>query len=199
MSSEHNRIRRKWQDYSGRNAAAAEGSFFKSFNLVFADTDFRIRSKPKEFQNIYVGVALPEEERGQIFKPEVEIKRHGVLPDYAIDNLKSKKTIYVEVKRQDGWIEGGKRSDGRGNAHERSCKFFTPGLLRLLREKSGIKEPALPFWTVFQGAITRDPCRVREITCWYDTFRAHYFFWRKSPDPEQLFNHFDDYISDLLD
>ena len=38
----------------------------------------------------------------------------------------------IESKRQDGWVEGGARKDGRGNAHERSCKFFTPGLLKIM-------------------------------------------------------------------
>jgi hypothetical protein len=198
MGSNHNRLRRKWQDYSGRKAAIAEDSFYGCFNAVFPDTDYRIRKKPKEFRDIYCNVILPEEERGQIFNPEVEISRHGVSPDYAIDNLATKKTIYVEVKRQDGWVEGGVRADGRGNAHERSCKYFSPGLLKTLRQKSGIAAPALPFWTVFQGDITRDPCRVREITFWYDTFRPHYFFWRQAPNPGLLFRHFDKYIADLL-
>ena len=52
-----------------------------------------------------------------------------------LNNIKTKKTIYVEVKRQDGWVEGKERKAGRGNAHERSNKFFTPGLQRLLRER----------------------------------------------------------------
>ena len=110
-----------------------------------------------------------------------------------------KKTLYVEVKRQDGWVEGGKRSDGRGNAHERSCKFFTPGLLKILRKKSRIEAPHLPFWTVFQGDITRDPCRVREITCWYEGFEAHFFFWRQAPNPELLFEHFETHLAPLLE
>lgn len=199
MGSEHNRIRRKWQGYGGGNAAAAELSFFSSFNNVFADTEYKIRPKPKEFQNIYVNIELKPEDLEAIYTPEAAVTRHGVFPDYAIDNIKSGKTIYIEVKRQDGWIEGGKRSDGRGNAHERSCKFFSPGLLKLLRAQGKIAEPALPFWTVFQGAITRDPCRVREVTCWYDGYEGHYFFWRHAPNPELLFVHFDNWIAPLLE
>jgi hypothetical protein len=86
------------------------------------------------------------------------------------------KTIYVEVKRQDGWVKGKPRSAGRGNAHERSCKFFAPGLQKIMKEKGNLGDNVLPFWTVFQGDITRDPCRVREITLWYDNYKAHYFF-----------------------
>lgn len=199
MGSDDNRLRKKWQDYSGNNAAVAEAAFFASFQLVFRDTEFRIRSKPKEFQNIYVDIPLSEKEISEIYNPDTPITRHGVFPDYAIDNSNSKKTLYVEVKRQDGWVEGGKRSDGRGNAHERSCKFFTPGLLKILRKKSRIEAPHLPFWTVFQGDITRDPCRVREITCWYQGFDAHFFFWRQAPNPELLFEHFETLLAPLLE
>ena len=130
--------------------------------------------------------------------PPSAIKKHGVFPDYAIDNIKTKKTIYIEVKRQDGWVEGKKRADGRGNAHERSCKFFTPGLMKILQKKGNLGSNVIPFWTVFQGDITRDPCRVREITCWYDEYKAHYFFWRDSKNPNKLIEHFEEYILPLL-
>ena len=199
MASEHNRIRRKWQHYGGANAAIAESSFNGSFASVFPGTDYTIRAKPKEFQNIYVNIPLTPEEQAQIYSPALPIARHGVLPDYAIGNAKTGKTIYVEVKRQDGWVDGGRRADGRGNAHERSCKFFTPGLLRRLRDSGKIAEPALPFWVVFLGDITRDPCRVREINCWYEGFESHFFFWRRAPNPDMLFKHFDEHIAPLLD
>ena len=199
MGSDHNRLRRKWQDYGGENAAIAEATFFDSFQKVFQDTEYGIRAQPKEFQSIYVDIPLSERETSEIYNPPDPITRHGAFPDYAIDNLKSRKKLYIEVKRQDGCVEGGKRSDGRGNAHERSCKFFTPGLLRILREESGIEKPHLPFWTVFQGDITRDPCRVREITCWYERFNNHFFFWRQSPNPELLFEHFERNLAPLLD
>ncbi len=141
---------------------------------------------------------LSKKDLSEIYTPKKPITRHGVKPDYAIDNTETNKTIYVEVKRQDGWVEGGKRSDGRGNAHERSCKFFTPGLLKILREKGNIDENNLPFWTVFQGDITRDPCRVREITCWYGDYTANFFFWRDSSNSTSLVEHFIKYIKPLL-
>lgn len=198
MGSKDNRLRKKWQHYSGKNAGRAESDFFNAFNTVFKDTEFRIRAKPKEFSKIYVDVRLSRQELSAIYTPKKPIKKHGVFPDYAIDNIKTGKTIYVEVKRQDGWVEGGKRSDGRGNAHERSCKFFTPGLLKILREKGKIGGDHLPFWTVFQGDITRDPCRVREITCWYGENKGHFFFWRDSSDPTALFDHFEEHLAPLL-
>ena len=51
---------------------------------------------------------------------------------------------------------------------------------RLLRKKGKLGKNVLPFWTVFQGDITRDPCRVREIILWCEGFDDHYFFWRNS-------------------
>jgi hypothetical protein len=200
MGSDANRLRRKWQDYSGKNGAVAEKNFFDFFNEIFQDTEYKIRKHPDEFKLFYVDYPLPEKDLQEIYNPSKPITKHGFVPDFAIDNLDTNKTIYIESKRQDGWVEGGKRSDGRGNVHERSCKFFTPGLLKALRQKSGITvENALPFWVIFQGNITRDPCRVREITCWYDGYPGHYFFWRDTTNPEDLLNHFIKYIKPLLD
>ncbi len=141
---------------------------------------------------------MSKKELSEIYTPNEPIVRHGVFPDYAIDNLETKKKIYVEVKRQDGWVEETNRSAGRGNAHERSCKFFTPGLQKILRKKANLSKDVLPFWTVFQGDITRDPCRVREITLWYDKYTAHYFFWRNSKDANPLIEHFIKKIKPLL-
>lgn len=198
MGSDANRLRKKWQDYSRRNAAKAERSFLETFQIIFEDTEFEIRAQPKEFNKIYVDFPLDAKTLEEIYTPPEPITRHGVFPDYAIDNKENNKTIYIEVKRQDGWVEGGKRSDGRGNAHERSCKFFTPGLQKILRKEGNLEDDVLPFWTIFQGDITRDPCRVREITCWYDDLTAHFFFWRDSTDPEPLIFHFEYHIQPLL-
>ncbi len=198
MGSKENRQRKKWQEDSGIKALNAEKNFYEAFVLFFENTEFMIRKKPNELNKIYLNIPLSSKEQSEIFTPDEPIKRHGVVPDYAIDNKETNKTIYVEVKRQDGWVEGGKRSDGRGNAHERSCKYFTPGLLNIMRRKGNIEKNHLPFWTVFQGDITRDPCRVREITCWYDKYKHNFFFWRDPRNMELLFEHFDNYIKPIL-
>ena len=198
MGTKALRGRDKWQDVSGAKATAAEYDFLSVFTEHFKKTQFRIRAKPKEFKNIYVGVELNADILAEIYTPKEPIKKHGLSPDYAIDNTETKKTIYVEVKRQDGWVEGKKRFDGRGNAHERSCKYFTPGLLETLREKGNLGDRILPFWTVFQGDITRDPCRVREITLWYKGYEDHLFFWRNTKDEQALLNHFNNKIKVLL-
>ena len=133
-----------------------------------------------------------------IYNPD-KLWIHGVHPDFAIDNTKSKKTLYVEVKRQDGWVEGKHPSAGRGNAHERSCKFFTPGLLKILRKQSKLGDNVLPFWIVFQGDIARDPKRVREITCWFAEYSAHFFMWSNSTSDKLLIKHFNSKLKHLLD
>ena len=198
MGSKHLRKRDTWQDYSGLNAGVAEQSFYDVFRREFRGTDFSVRSKPKEFKAIYVDVELSEQVLAEIYTPDDPVKKHGITPDYAIDNMKTGKTLYVEVKRQDGWVEGKPRSAGRGNAHERSCKFFTPGLLKILRKKGGLGNDVLPFWTVFQGDISRDPCRVREITLWYGDYSSHFFMWRDNTNPATLVDHFNENLKHLL-
>ena len=198
MGTKELRKRDTWQDYSGANVGQAEHVFYDVFLKEFEGTDFIILAKPKEFGSIYVGIELSKKELSEIYTPDKEIKKHGISPDYVIVNNKTKKKLYVEVKRQDGWVEGKKRSAGRGNAHERSCKYFTPGLLRILREKGKLGDDVLPFWIVFQGDITRDPCRVREITCWFDDRQEHFFMWRNSADSVSLINHFNKKLKHLL-
>ena len=199
MGSLDNRFRKKWQDYGGSHATKAEHSFIGVFNKLFENTEYQVISQPTCFKNIYVNVKLSSVELKEIYTPKEKITKHGIQPDGAIINNRTGKTIFVEIKRQDGWVEGKPRSAGRGNAHERLCKYFTPGLLKTLRIKSGIKEPDLPFWIVFQGDITRDPCRVREITYWFDKYKSNYYFWRNTKDALGLIEHFEKYIAPLLE
>lgn len=197
MGTNELRKRGIWQDISGGKAGVAEKSFYKVFSKEFEGTHFRIRQRPKEFKNIYSNIKLSKEVLAKIYNPN-ETWVHGVILDFAIDNLKTKKTLYVEVKRQDGWVEGKPRSAGRGNAHERSCKLFTPGLLKILREHGKLGESILPFWVVFQGDIARDPKRVREVTCWYTGCPEHFFFWSDSNDGKSLIDHFNKNLKHLL-
>ena len=186
-----------WQDASGGKAGVAENTFHDILSKEFEGSDFRIRPKPRELKDIYTKIKLSKEVLEAIYNPD-ETWTHGIIPDFAIDNTKTNKTLYVEVKRQDGWVEGKLRSAGRGNAHERSCKFFTPGLLKILRGHGKLGDDILPFWVVFQGDIARDPKRVREIHCWYAEQNAHFFMWSKSADAKSLINHFNNNLKHLL-
>ena len=197
MATNELRKRGNWQTAGGAKALGAELSFLEVFEREFAGTDFQIRPRPDDFKHIYENVQLPAVLRGQVYVPDRKY-RHGVVPDYAIDNVKTRKTLYVEVKRQDGWVEGKEPKDGRGNVHERSCKFFTPGLLKVLRNRGKLGDNVLPFWVVFLGDIARDPKRTREVTLWYEGVEDHYFMWTKTSDSKPLVRHFNERLKPLL-
>ncbi|MCY4101003.1 MAG: MunI family type II restriction endonuclease [Rhodobacteraceae bacterium] len=188
-----------WQDKSGSKATIAEHGFFDVFKEHFRDSHYKIKKSPKGLKEIYVDVELSSKTLSEIYVPSQKVKNHGIKPDFAIKNRITKKILYIEIKRQDGWVEGGKRSDGRGNAHERSCKYFTPGLLKVLRAKGQIDSKYLPFWIVFQGDVTRDICRNKEVTLWFDDFQDHFFFWRDAKDPQSLIDHFENNLKQILD
>lgn len=198
MTTKALRGRAVWQDKSGAKAEAAERNFYAIFAKHFEGTNFRVRSKPREFTNVYAQIELHHTVLARIYNPTDQNWIHGVIPDYAIDNIETKKTIYVEVKRQDGWVEGKKRSAGRGNAHERLCKYFTPGLLKILRRIGNLGDDVLPFWIVFQGDIARDPKRVREVTCWFDDRAEHFYMWSDNSEPQLLIAHFEEKLKHLL-
>ena len=197
MGTKELRGRDVWQDVSGQKAEATEKLFHGVLLREFTGSDFTIRPKPREFTDIYSKTVLSEKVQAAIYSPN-ETWKHGVIPDYAIDNIKTKKTLYVEVKRQDGWVEGKPRSAGRGNAHERSCKFFTPGLLKTLKGRGHLGDGVLPFWIVFEGDIARDPKRVREIHFWFAEYSAHFFLWSDPADTESLVLHFNNKLKHLL-
>lgn len=199
MGSLENRLRKKWQGYGGHKAIKAEQIFYEVFDSLFEDTDLEIVSQPTKFNAVYIDVPLSETEMSEIYVPENKITKHGIKPDCLIRNKATGKEIYVEIKRQDGWVENTMRSAGRGNAHERLCKYFTPGLLRMLREEGNISEDKYPFWIVFQGDITRDICRVREIRFWFGDSQENVTFWRNTSDPSAIIEHFLKYILPLLE
>ena len=191
-----------WQDVSGAKAAIAEHNLYAVFNSYFKGTEYRLLEKPTHLKNLYAQVALPRETLEQIFIPQVDISsaQWGVSPDFAIENTRTGKILFGEIKRQDGWVEGKDPSAGRGNAHERLCKLFTPGLLKAYRRIGHITDPSiLPFWVVFEGDITRDPKRVREITFWFDKYKANFFMWRPNHTGAELIEHFNVYLKDSLE
>ena len=207
MGTKELRNRDNWQTDSGTKAGKAENNFLSVFTKEFSrlenvNSGFVIEAKPKELKNIYENVQLSQEVLKSIYDPKQDNPdktwKHGIIPDYAIRNSKTGKTLYIEVKRQDGWVEGKEPKDGRGNAHERSCKFFTPGLLKILRQHGKLGDDFLPFWVVFQGDITRDPKRVREITLWYEKYAEHFFMWYDAAGDEPLIGHFNQYFRHIL-
>ena len=149
MASQQLRNRSNWQTLSGQRALGVEKLFCiglqQALDSVYPN-QFQVDSHPTDFASIYSNFDLSEETLNEIYNPDLSNKRWGIKMDFAIRNNITGKTLYGEIKRQDGWIENTKPSAGRGNAHERSAKYFTPGLQRVLREKSKIQsETILPF------------------------------------------------------
>ena len=151
MGTDELRKRENWQSESGDRALKAEDIFYNVFKEAFKSSDFEVVVKPTDLNNIYKKIKLDETVLQTIFQPAQDYGKHGVAPDFAIRNNATGKTLYIEVKRQDGWVEGKKPSAGRGNAHERLCKYFTPGLLNKMRTTSNITSSDLPFWVIFVG------------------------------------------------
>ena len=195
--------RDNWQTESGPGgkAGVAEHNLLAVFQAAFKGTDYVISDHPTDLKHLYENVKLSPETVSQIFNPDADTMRNaqsrgwGVSPDFSITNKKTGKILFGEIKRQDGWVEGKDPSAGRGNAHERMCKLFTPGLMKAYRQISKISDTSiLPFWVVLEGDITRDPKRNREIAFWFDTYDKNYFMWRPNMDGQALIDHFNKYL-----
>lgn len=203
MTTRELRKRENWQTESGAKALKIEELFQRSLqnalNSVYPE-QFLIDRHPREFGDIYSTYKLPKKILNKIYNVNVNEKKSngkpkytwGISMDFAIRNLKNGKILFGEIKRQDGWTEKTNVQAGRGNAHERSCKYFTPGLIKIIRKASGISEEILPFWLVFVGDITRDPRRNREIAFWFQQYTKNYYMWRDIDDVDDMLDFFED-------
>ena len=200
--------RDNWQTESGPGglAGTAEKNLVSAFKKHFENTVYEINDHPTDLKHLYEHVALSQKTLAQIYCPdettmEIAQKRGwGVSPDFSIRNKTSGKILFGEIKRQDGWVEGKEPSAVRGNAHERMCKLFTPGLIKEYRKVSGINNTEiLPFWVVLEGDITCDPKRNREIAFWFDSYDKNYFMWRPNMTDQDLIEHFERFLKPYLD
>lgn len=208
MAREALRGRDNWQTTSGPSglAGTAEKDLITALRKNLDSAIYEVNDHPTDLKHLYEHVELSAQTLSEIFNPDESAMRNaqsrgwGVSPDFSIRNKISGKILFGEIKRQDGWVEGKDPSAGRGNAHERMCKLFTPGLMKKYRELSGITDPSiLPFWVVLEGDITRDPKRNREIAFWFDTYDKNYFMWRPQMTDVELVNHFNTYLKPYLD
>ena len=202
------RGRDNWQTESGPGglAGTAEKNLIVALRSNLDHSLYEVNDHPKDLKHLYEHVELSESTMSQIFnQSEAAMKNAqkicwGVSPDFSIRNKKSGKILFGEIKRQDGWVEGKEPSAGRGNAHERMCKLFTPGLIEKYRELSGItSDDILPFWIVLEGDITRDPKRNREIAFWFGKYDKNFFMWRPQMSDKELVDHFNKYLKPYLD
>lgn len=202
------RKRKNWQTATGPSglAGSAEKNLYQVFEQAFKGTHYEIIKHPTDLKHLYEHVQLSPETLAQIYCPDEAIMEKaqkrgwGITPDFAIRNNDSGKMLFGEIKRQDGWVEGKTPKAGRGNAHERMCKLFTPGLMKEYRRVSGIVDSRiLSFWVVLEGDITRDPKRNREIAFWFDSYDKNYFMWRPNMSDQDLIDHFENYLKPFLE
>lgn len=209
MATQELRNRANWQTISGAKALHTEQIFQISLqtalDAVYPNL-FKVDRHPPEFSDIYSTFPLDKSVLDEIYNVDVSKKNSkgkpkyqwGISMDFAIRNLSNGKILFGEIKRQDGWTENTNMQAGRGNAYERSCKYFTPGLMRVLRKAGGLSEEILPFWLVIVGDITRDPRRNREIAFWFQEYTKNYFMWRDTNDVGSLLDFFENNLLPFL-
>lgn len=207
MATNELRKRANWQTISGAKALRTEDIFHNALqsalDAVFPGK-FIVDKHPKDFNDIYSTYDLPQKDLDEIYNVDMHNidgspkYKWGITMDFAIRNKSNGKVLFGEIKRQDGWIETTEPAAGRGNAHERSAKYFTPGLMRIIREKSNISDEILPFWLVVVGDITRDPRRNREIAYWFQGYEGNFFMWRNTNDVGVLLDFFENNLLPYL-
>ncbi len=209
MATQELRKRANWQTISGTKALNAEKLFQTSLQTALDSVfpkQFLVDRHPREFDDIYSTYPLPIEVLDKIYNVDVNEKKAngkpkykwGISMDFAIRNLLNGKILFGEIKRQDGWTETTTMQAGRGNAHERSCKYFTPGLMKIIRQTGGLSEEILPFWLIIVGDITRDPRRNREIAYWFQEYTKNYYMWRDTSDVGGLLDFFENNLLPYL-
>ena len=209
MATQELRKRANWQTISGAKALKTEELFQMALQSALDGAypnQFQVDRHPKEFGDIYSTYPLSDEVRSKIYDVDVAAKtakgkakyHWGISMDFAIRNLTNGKILFGEIKRQDGWIETTNMQAGRGNAHERSCKYFTPGLMKVIRETGGLSEEILPFWLVIVGDITRDPRRNREIAYWFQDYTKNYYMWRDTDNVGEMLDFFENNLLPYL-
>lgn len=96
--------------------------------------------------------------------------RWGAVPDLAMRNNARGTTVWVEIKQQ----------GAAGNAHERACKYFAPGLVRRAENLANVERP---FYFIFAGGIVDTPGKSdkyhAEIETWFDApgWEDHVLKW----------------------
>ena len=88
--------RKIWQDYSGENALQAEKDFYSTFQNHFISSSFEIRSKPKEFSEVYVHYPLEDEVLKEIFQPKDPIKKQELPIRMGQDNPQIELTWIIQ-------------------------------------------------------------------------------------------------------
>ena len=169
MNREHLASRAKWQGQAGAAGEGAEMTFQAVFSNYLQDP-YEITDKPRDLKSIYG-------------------ENHGIEPDFSISSKQTGRKIFVELKRQ---RKG-------GNAHERACKYLTPGIVDAGHRIGNIRNEDFPFWIIFSGELVQDRKRRQEITFWFKGIEENLFLWEDLRKYEALKEHFEYRIRPILD
>ena len=170
--------RENWQEEAGERGLSAERIFDAIMQQHLDGTPFEGVLKPKDLANIY---GTRADARGRE-------RPHGIRPDYAVRNTQSGRVIFVEIKRQ----------RAAGNAHERACKYFTPGILGAMRDVGNHPQDTIPMWWIFTNGVATDPRYVEEIMFWFQGIEGNVLLWEGAPDAGAVTEHFDRFIRPML-
>ena len=131
--------RKIWQDRANSDGIYLE-NIVREILEEFTQGDHLIiiQKRPHDLKGIYDG-------------------RRGTVPDIAIRNKQNRKSVYLEVKQQ----------GAQGNAHERACKFFAPGILGKAEKISNTERP---FYFIFAGGMIDDPDKSGKYHAEIDTY-----------------------------
>ena len=176
MGREHLAGRDNWQADSAVKSSEAERAFDAIMLNYLFGTDYEYRRKPQDLKAIYG-------------KNPYTGRPHGIVPEAVIRSRITGRAIYVEVKRQ----------GNEGNAHERACKYFAPGIVASTREIARQPDTILPFWWIFTNGIATDAKYVQEIMHWFQGIENNVLLWESIGNYESVIIHFDDYIRPMLD
>jgi len=168
-------LRDNWQAEANQRGRTSESKFDDVMSQIFAAEGFGHYILHRRVQHLR-----------RLYGPH---NRWGVVPDSAIENTRTNRTVFVEVKRQ----------HARGNAHERACKFFAPGLVNKAREIGNVRSQHYPFFWIFTNGMVEDEKYRSEIMFWFNSpeSKNHCLLWDKTP--VQLLDFFQNNMRQILD
>lgn len=121
----------------------------------------------------------------KLFPPSLIHERPlGVQPEAKIENIQSRRCLFVEVKKQ----------GDRGNAEERACKHHTVQFYRTLNKRYGYDYH--PFITIMCEALATNPRYTRKSPYFFEPLQ--YFNW-VNYDYDALCKYLNERCSDWLD
>ena len=161
-----------WQDRAAEAGSHLERVVHQALLAYLGENrSLQIDVKPRDFAHAYAN-------------------KWGAIPDLAIRNRYGN-SVWIEIKQQ----------NAAGNAHERACKFLSPGLVRRGEE---IGDVARPFFFIFAGGMIDDLPSAEKyraaIATWFDApgWEDRVLRWREH-DPVELCEWFEDAIRPCLE